>query len=584
MRKIFLLLSSFLISSVCLAQFTMLRQNTASTTDSTTEIYVTLSPLSTYGHSYVAAKFKDSTKIIFYKNRIIMENLGITNASSSNALYVATITDSGTLHNTLASALLFAQSQITGLPDSILSRMKKSQVDSAINSRGFLTTETDPVWTAASGNYFTKTASDARYLQSESDPFWHTDSSGYYKKADITALFTNYYNKSASDSRYLQSFTEVDPIWTAASSNYYTKTLSDARYLQSFTELDPVYTTSAASGITSTNISNWNTAFGWGNHATAGYATATNTMTFSNKTWNGVTIADAYISSASTWNAKQSAITTGSTAQYLRGDLSLATFPTIPAAQVQSDYTAASGVSQILNKPSLGTAAATNITDYATSAQGALASSALQPSGNGSTLTGLTSTQVGLANVNNTSDATKNSATATITNKDLTSGTNIFPTLNQNTTGNSGSATKLQTARTINGVPFDGTTNVTIPNAITPTYNYSVTRPINSTSFTPSTTQPYRVYYNIEVSCTATIGSSSNGYVVLQYFNGTTWVNTPGVVKNSNTVTLAIALNSVTIAGGTISGEFPANTQIRLVSVSAGTTTITYNSGEEVLY
>jgi hypothetical protein len=43
-------------------------------------------------------------------------------------------------------------------------------------------------------------------------------------------------------------------------------------------------------------------------------------------------IADAKILSAATWNAKQSAITTGTTAQYFRGDLSLATFPTTTAA------------------------------------------------------------------------------------------------------------------------------------------------------------------------------------------------------------------------------------------------------------
>jgi len=39
-------------------------------------------------------------------------------------------------------------------------------------------------------------------------------------------------------------------------------------------ETDPVFTASAASGITSTNISNWNTAYGWGNHASAGYLTS----------------------------------------------------------------------------------------------------------------------------------------------------------------------------------------------------------------------------------------------------------------------------------------------------------------------
>jgi hypothetical protein len=47
----------------------------------------------------------------------------------------------------------------------------------------------------------------------------------------------------------------------------------------------------------------------------------------------------------------------------------------------------------------------------------------------------LTSTDVGLGNVDNTSNATERAATASLTNKDLTSATNTFPTLNQNTSG-----------------------------------------------------------------------------------------------------------------------------------------------------
>jgi hypothetical protein len=53
--------------------------------------------------------------------------------------------------------------------------------------------------------------------------------------------------------------------------------------------------------------------------------------------------------------------------------------PSIPAAQVNADWNSASGVSQILNKPSLGTAAAASATDFATAAQGAKADSAVQP-------------------------------------------------------------------------------------------------------------------------------------------------------------------------------------------------------------
>lgn len=88
----------------------------------------------------------------------------------------------------------------------------------------------------------------------------------------------------------------------------------------------------------------------------------------------------------------------------------------------------------LTGKPTLGTAAATNATAYATAAQGAKADtalqnaaafataaqgvkadSALQPAGSGAALTGLTKTQVGLANADNTTDAAKPVSTATQT-------------------------------------------------------------------------------------------------------------------------------------------------------------------------
>lgn len=48
---------------------------------------------------------------------------------------------------------------------------------------------------------------------------------------------------------------------------------NDAGYLTSYTETDPVYT--ASSWYTTTNNSaNWDTAYGWGNHASAGYLTS----------------------------------------------------------------------------------------------------------------------------------------------------------------------------------------------------------------------------------------------------------------------------------------------------------------------
>ncbi len=59
-------------------------------------------------------------------------------------------------------------------------------------------------------------------------------------------------------------------------------------------------------------ISNWNTAYGWGNHATAGYLTwayagSTNITTLGTiitGIWHGTPIDDTWIASAATWNAK----------------------------------------------------------------------------------------------------------------------------------------------------------------------------------------------------------------------------------------------------------------------------------------
>ena len=48
---------------------------------------------------------------------------------------------------------------------------------------------------------------------------------------------------------------------------------NDSNYLTSFTETDPIFTASPSFGITNTNISNWNTSYGWGNHASVGYIT-----------------------------------------------------------------------------------------------------------------------------------------------------------------------------------------------------------------------------------------------------------------------------------------------------------------------
>lgn len=125
-------------------------------------------------------------------------------------------------------------------------------------------TETDPVFTQwLNGNPF----------------------DGYATQTYVGTELVNYYTKTQSDARYLQSFTETDPTVASHVKNITSQQISNwntafdwgnhasAGYLTSFTETDPTVG-SHIKAITTTNISNWNSAFGWGNHASAGYALA----------------------------------------------------------------------------------------------------------------------------------------------------------------------------------------------------------------------------------------------------------------------------------------------------------------------
>lgn len=79
---------------------------------------------------------------------------------------------------------------------------------------------------------------------------------------------------------------ETDPVFVASEAYNITSTdtsnwdtaygwgnHASAGYLTSFSETDPVFTASDVYGVTSADISDWNTAYGWGNHASAGYLT-----------------------------------------------------------------------------------------------------------------------------------------------------------------------------------------------------------------------------------------------------------------------------------------------------------------------
>ena len=81
---------------------------------------------------------------------------------------------------------------------------------------------------------------------------------------------------------YLTAYTETDPLWTTASGNYYTKTnmqtsgaaqihfgniTGKPTTLAGYGITDAMSTGHVANSITANNITDWNTAYGWGNHA-----------------------------------------------------------------------------------------------------------------------------------------------------------------------------------------------------------------------------------------------------------------------------------------------------------------------------
>ncbi len=158
-------------------------------------------------------------------------------------------------------------------------------------------TETDPVFLAHPANGVTaikisnwNTAyswgnhAAAGYLTSfnEADPIFLAHPANGVTSNRITNWDNAFAWGDHSSAGYLKSFTETDPIWSAVSANYYTKVnmqTSGASQLHfnnitnkpttisGYGITDAITTAHAVNDITTTNISDWNTAYGWGNHA-----------------------------------------------------------------------------------------------------------------------------------------------------------------------------------------------------------------------------------------------------------------------------------------------------------------------------
>lgn len=133
---------------------------------------------------------------------------------------------------------------------------------------------------------------------------------------------------------------------------------------------------------------------------------------------------------------------------------------------------------------------------------------------------------------------------------------------------------------------------VTIATPSTPSFAQGVSRSLvtttASTGFQVSATRNAIVHYTVTITVTASIAGGASGTIFLEIAptNSTTpsdWVEVSHAL-NSQTYTLAIALQGVQVSGQVIAGMIPAGYYARLRQVtSTGTVSFAYNTGQEIL-
>lgn len=126
-----------------------------------------------------------------------------------------------------------------------------------------------------------------------------------------------------------------------------------------------------------------------------------------------------------------------------------------------------------------------------------------------------------------------------------------------------------------------------VPKSFTNNTSRSLTTSTGATGFQVSSTRDADVNYSVSTSTTATIGGASTATVILEVAstNSSTagdWMEV-GRVSNGQTITLAIALQSVQTMTGVLSGTIPAGYYAKLRSITTGTASASYASGQEVL-
>ncbi len=179
----------------------------------------------------------------------------------------------------------------------------------------------------------------------------HTPTIGSIEVGPSTTKFTanhyNFFGRSNSIAGF-GSTGNLIPITIGSGLTFSDSTLSSTSSMVYPSSGIPLSTGSGWGTSITDNSSHWNTAYGWGNHASAGYfvgtsstirglLSATSPIFYNNSTGvissqAATSLVNGYLTSTdwSTFNGKFNT-PSGTTAQYLRGDGSISSFPSIPS-------------------------------------------------------------------------------------------------------------------------------------------------------------------------------------------------------------------------------------------------------------
>lgn len=253
-------------------------------------------------------------------------------------------------------------------------------------------------------------------------------------------------------------------------------------------------------------------------------------------------------------------IPTGTTSQYIRGDGSFATFPT--------------NVSVFTNDSGYVTSSTSALTNYTTT-------TALNSllSGKFNTPTGTTTQYLR----GDGSLATFPTNVSSFSNDSgyVTASTSALANYTTTTALNTQLAGKFDTPTGTSAQCVRGDGSVGTCPAPAKTFN-TATRALN-TAFQVSTTQDSFVSYNVDVNVTALLVAGAQGTVTLQYADNS-GMSTNLVSVNAGTNATSGVLNIVNTGTVTLSGVVPANKWVRIATASvAGSPTFTYRAGQEVL-